>query len=80
MKNEENKFQKDDIINPEQFQVGRAQAEDQEEQTNEAGYTAEEDQFADGKGTQLAEEFEITDAELEAELPKNQEKTEDDIA
>jgi hypothetical protein len=63
--NNENKMEKDDIVNPEQFQVGRAPQDEKEEtkeqdmvnRSDDAGYTAEENQFADGKGTQLDEEI-----------------------
>ena len=63
--NEQNQMEKDEIINPEQFQVSRApegdkeQGDQQEEminRTDDSGYTPQENQFADGNGTQLDQE------------------------
>ena len=61
-------MEKDDIINPDQFQVGRT-AEENTGMQDDSEYTAEENQFADGKGTELAEEFEAPDPE---EIDDNQ--------
>lgn len=60
MKNEENEMEKDEIVNPEQFQVGRAAEEEKtidSEDNDEVEYTEDEVEFADGKGTQLDEEI-----------------------
>jgi len=55
-------MEKDDISNPDQFQVGRT-SEENTSQQDDSKYTPEEDQFADGKGTVLAEEFDSPDPE-----------------
>lgn len=69
MENKENNTEKDEIINPEQFQVGRGLHEDNnEDQAEEVSYTPEENQFADGKGTQLDEEM-GDETEFDEELP-----------
>lgn len=49
-------------------------------QKDEAGYTPQEDQFADGKGTQLNEEIDTTDDNngLSPELEKEVEGTFED--
>ena len=61
-------MEKDDIVNPEQFQVSRSGEPDQEDDSK---YTPEENQFADGKGTELAEEFDAPDPEeFEDEEPE----------
>ena len=68
MENNEKELEKDDIVNPEQFQVGRAPQEDKEEDTgssDESEYTEQEIPFADGKGTELAEEFDEPKEDLE---------------
>lgn len=61
----EQEMEQDDIINLEQFQVGRApeeekQPDDQDEAEyteDDAEYTEDEVEFADGEGTQLDEEL-----------------------
>jgi hypothetical protein len=58
MENQENEMEKDEVINPEQFQVGRAPEEEKNIAQDDTTYTPGEVQFADGEGTQLAEEFE----------------------
>ena len=75
MENNENEFEKDEIVNPEQFQVGRSSQEEKEEQSDDAGYTEEEVQFADGEGTQLAEAFDPPEeGELDEQLPDDTEE------
>jgi hypothetical protein len=70
MENDQNDLEKDEIVNPEQFQVGRAPHEEKEEQAEELGYTEQESQFADGQGTQLDEELgESNEEEADRELP-----------
>ena len=84
MKNDEDNFQADEIINPEQFQVGRSPQEEKEvqqqsaQQTSDAGYTAQEDQFADGKGTRLNAEIAPDREEIEQELSQQIEGTFED--
>ena len=67
MESNQEQLEKDEIVNPEQFQVGRAPQEDKEEQTDDAEYTEQEIPFADGKGTELDEEL-GEDAELDTDL------------
>ncbi|MES2457532.1 MAG: hypothetical protein V4594_18390 [Bacteroidota bacterium] len=68
MENEENKMDQE-IINSEQFQVGRAPEEEKTQEQDDAQYTEDEVEFADGEGTSLAEEFEVPEKEdLEEEL------------
>ncbi len=75
MENNENEIEKDEIVNPEQFQVGRSPQEEKEEQSDDAGYTEEEVQFADGEGTQLAEAFDTPEEdELDEEEPADTEE------
>ena len=51
-------FEQDDIVNLEQFQVGRAPEEEkQHDDQDESEYTEDEVPFADGEGTQLDEEL-----------------------
>ncbi|RZK93172.1 MAG: hypothetical protein EOO98_00420 [Pedobacter sp.] len=83
MKNEEDNMQQEEINNPAQFQVGRSPQEEKEnseeqmiERDDDAGYTPEEDQFADGKGTQLNEEIAPDRGDIEDELSEH----EDDLA
>ncbi|SMC88985.1 hypothetical protein [Pedobacter africanus] len=64
----------EEIINPEQFQVGR-NPEEQHEQTNQdgsanneqAGYTPGETEFADGEGTRLEQESEELEIDQETD-------------
>src|SRR4051812_19610796 len=67
MENQENtpnEFEKDEISNPEQFQVSRAPGEEKTtEREDDSDYTEGEVEFADGEGTDLAEAFEDTDDE-----------------
>ena len=55
-------MEKDDIINAEQFQVGRS-ADDETGTQDDSEYAPEEKQFADGKATELADEFDAPDPE-----------------
>jgi len=64
----------EEIINPEQFQVGRNPEEQEDEVdqdrttgTDEAGYTPGETEFADGEGTRLDQESEELDLDEDAE-------------
>lgn len=64
-------MEKDEIINPEQFQVSRSPEEDEEDADaaeEDAKYTPEENEFADGKGTELAEEFDEDETDESDEL------------
>jgi len=75
MENNENEIEKDEIVNPEQFQVGRSPQEEKEEQSDDAAYTEEEVQFADGEGTQLAEAFDTPEEdEFDEEEPADTEE------
>lgn len=85
MDNQEDKLPQEEIVNPEQFQVGRAlqhEKEPQEDQmtarSDDAGYTPEEDQFADGKGTQLNQEIAPDRGDIEDELSEEVEGTFED--
>ena len=60
--NNQEPMEKDDIVNPDQFQVGRTAEENMSKQ-DDSQYAPEENQFADGKGTELAEEFDAPDPE-----------------
>jgi len=61
MENRDKIQQEEDIVNPEQFQVGRSPEEKKDieksetTQTEDSGYTAQEAEFADGKDTELNE-------------------------
>lgn len=76
MENTANEMEKDDIVNPEQFQVGRAPQEEKEldnqdvqNEAEEVGYTEGEVQFADGEGTQLDEEIDAQETDTPAGRP-----------
>jgi len=69
MKNQENEMEQEEIINPEQFQVGRAPEEEKTQEQDDAEYAEGEMEFADGQGTPLQEEFDIPEKEdLQEEL------------
>ncbi|MEJ2882321.1 hypothetical protein [Pedobacter sp. GR22-6] len=76
----------EEIINPEQFQVGRAPEEekpsgeeDSEDIEEDSDYTEDEVEFADGAGTELDEEIDTPDPEdLEDELDEIDEDFEED--
>lgn len=79
MKNEKDNIQQDEIYKPAKFQVGRSPQEEKgnsEEQMierdDEAGYTPEENQFADGKGTTLDEELTPNRGDIEDELSEQE--------
>ncbi len=85
MENIQDNLPEEDIINPEQFQVGRApqnekeiQEEEVSDQSDDAGYTPQEAQFADGKGTQLNEEIPSDQGDIEDELSEQVEGTFED--
>ena len=85
MENQKEILKQDEIVNPEQFQVGRAPQEEKENQqgqmtdrSDEAGYTPQEDQFADGRGTQLNEEIAPDRGDIEDELSQEVEGTFED--
>lgn len=59
MENQENEMEQKEIINPEQFQAGRAAKEEKLQQEDDSEYTEEEIEFADGKGTQLDGEIDV---------------------
>lgn len=78
----ENKDQlpEEEIINPEQFQIGRnpEEGDDEENQngtadTEQAGYTPGETEFADGEGTRLDQEREELEIDEETEDLDDQE-------
>jgi len=79
MNSTENTPKEEEIINPEQFQVGRTPQEDKEQ--DDEGYTSEEIPFADGEGTELDENIELDeDDELEADVPESDEDFDDEDA
>ncbi|TDO24266.1 hypothetical protein [Pedobacter duraquae] len=58
----EQEMEQDEIVNLEQFQVGRAPEEEkQHDEEDDSDYTEDEVEFADGEGTQLEEEFAADD-------------------
>lgn len=59
MENQENEMEQKEIINPEQFQAGRAAEEEKLQQEDDSEYTEDEIEFADGEGTQLDEEIDV---------------------
>ncbi|RZM19257.1 MAG: hypothetical protein EOO88_38520 [Pedobacter sp.] len=63
MENQENEMEQEEIINPEQFQVGRTPEEEKTQEQDDAEYTEDEVEFADGEGTQLEEEFDAPEQE-----------------
>lgn len=63
MKNQENEMEQEEIINPEQFQVGRATEDEKLQEQDDSQYTEDEIEFADGEGTQLEEEFDVPEKE-----------------
>ena len=86
--NKEQEMEQDEIVNLEQFQVGRAPEEEkQHDDQDDSEYTEDEVQFADGEGTQLEEEFaddddefdDLEDDDLDTDdLPEDDSLTEDD--
>jgi hypothetical protein len=82
MENQENTQVNEEINNPGQFQVGRTNPlhqhnDGEQDQAEEVEYTPEEMEYADGKGTELAEAF---DEENEGERTENQDEQEDQQA
>ena len=84
----EEEMEQDEIINLEQFQVGRAPEEEKEIDQDDSTYTEDEIPFADGEGTQLEEELgeddidgelDDTDDDLETDDLPDDESTSDDI-
>ena len=68
MENLQYEEQNEEIVNPEQFQVGRAPEEEKTATEEDTGYTEGEIEYADGQGTQLDEELEDMDSgEIEDE-------------
>lgn len=59
MENQEKEIEQEEIINPGQFQAGRAPGEDKLQKEDDSEYTEDEIEFADGEGTQLDEEFDV---------------------
>ena len=88
--NKEQEMEQDEIVNLEQFQVGRAPEEEkQHDEQDDSEYTEDEVEFADGEGTQLEEEFaadgdddefdDLEDDDLDTDdLPEDDSLTEDD--
>lgn len=56
----QNELHEEEVVNPEQFQVGRNPEEQKNQERNteseDAGYTPGETEFADGEGSQLERE------------------------
>ncbi|SOD12574.1 hypothetical protein [Pedobacter xixiisoli] len=57
MENKKKYIEEEDINNPEQFQARRSNKSENEE--DDSKYTQQENEFADGKGSNLAEAFKI---------------------
>lgn len=75
MENQQYDEQNEEVVNPEQFQVGRAPEEEKSVTNEDAGYTQGETEYADGQGTRLGKELDVPDSEdLEEEYVE-----EDDI-
>jgi hypothetical protein len=75
--NMENEMEKDEIVNPEQFQVSRAPEDQKADRAESVDYTGDEIEFADGVGTELDEELDLIDEDdFEGEIP---EEPEDDL-
>lgn len=53
----QNQPEEEEIPNIDQFQVGRSQTDDLDEQEDDTGYTEDEMEYADGVGTRLNEEI-----------------------
>ncbi|RYG14458.1 MAG: hypothetical protein EOO07_16800 [Chitinophagaceae bacterium] len=83
MENQEHAAQKDQPINTSHGKgekptgEGEANQNQMAARNDDAGYTQQEDQFADGKGTQLNEEIAPDRGDIEDELS---EATDDDFA
>lgn len=70
MENKKLNTEEEEINNPEQFQIGRNHIEEDEESNDDSTYTEQENEFADGKGSDLAEAFDdenLDDADLDEE-------------
>ena len=71
MENKNINNQDQEINNVEQFKVGRSSSPEVEQSKNDdSSYTEQENEFADGKGTELAEAFEdenLDEAQQKAE-------------
>ena len=82
MENQEDNLQQNKTINPGKFQAGRTPQQEKEDQmtsrSDDAGYTPQEDQFADGKGTRLNEEIAPDRGDIEDELSEEVEGTFED--
>ena len=79
MENQEKNQKKEEINNPEQFSVGRSNAlhqhaDEEDQPAKEVEYAEEEMEFADGKGTELAEAFPEETEEDEAHDDGTEEK------
>ena len=85
MENQEDNLQQNKTINPGKFQAEPTPQQEKEYQqdqmtsrSDEAGYTPQEDQFADGKGTQLNQEIATHRGDIEDELSEEVEGTFED--
>ncbi len=81
----ENMPKKDEIVNSAHLQVEQSQHEkkplsqDQlNERNDDAGYTPQENQFADGKGTQLNEKLAPYRGDIEDELSEEVERADEE--
>ncbi|MHA4896303.1 hypothetical protein ACXZ1K_16235 [Pedobacter sp. PWIIR3] len=63
MENQENQMEEPEIINPEQFQVGRAPIDEKVEGQEDAEFAEEEGSFADEEVSLLEEDVEVPDQE-----------------
>jgi hypothetical protein len=80
----QDQLHEEEVVNPEQFQVGRnpepeeqAQNQDDENTSDEAGYTDGEIEYADGAGTDLEEGMEEQNGQQELDFEDDTEPDED---
>jgi len=73
----EEEMEQDEIINLEQFQVGRAPEEEKEIDQDDSTYTEDEIPFADGEGTQLEEE--LGEDDIDEDLEDDDDLETDDL-
>jgi len=85
MENQEDNLQQNETINLGKYQAGRTPQQEKKDQQgqmtslgDDAGYTPQEDQFADGKGTQLNKEIAPDRGDIEDELSEEVEGTFED--
>ena len=76
MENQENIMEHEEILNQDQFQLAHAPEEEKLHEDDDSDYTEEETEYADGKGTQLNEEFDFPEREdLEEDTESGEEES-----